>query len=195
MGTPRPRSHRDQRGLRRRAPGRRQGTWPAGGHHQCRGRRHCAWPSHRRDRRSADDTAAARDAPRRLAARHGDALHRRRPGHRPGTRSALTLPRETSIMARIPYPTALIVGAGAGIRASLARGLAAAGLKVGMAARDTAKLALLLDETGARAFAVDAADPAGVAGLFEAVDAELGEPDVVVYNASARAHGPIAEID
>ena len=98
-------------------------------------------------------------------------------------------------MAAIPYRTALIVGAGAGISASLARGLTAAGLKVGLAARDTAKLAPLLAETGAQAFAVDAANPAGVARLFETVDAELGEPDVVVYNASARAHGPIAEID
>jgi NAD(P)-dependent dehydrogenase (short-subunit alcohol dehydrogenase family) len=98
-------------------------------------------------------------------------------------------------MAGIPYRTALIVGAGAGISASLARSLTAAGLKVGLAARDTAKLAPLLAETGAQAFAVDAADPAGVARLFDTVDAELGEPDVVVYNASARAHGPIAEID
>ena len=69
-------------------------------------------------------------------------------------------------MAGIPYRTALIVGAGAGISASLARGLAAAGLKVGLAARDTAKLAPLRAETGAQAFAVDAADPVGVARLF-----------------------------
>ena len=70
-------------------------------------------------------------------------------------------------MADIPYRTALIVGAGAGISASLARGLTKAGLKVGLAARDTAKLAPLATETGAQAFAVDAADPAGVARLFE----------------------------
>jgi NAD(P)-dependent dehydrogenase (short-subunit alcohol dehydrogenase family) len=98
-------------------------------------------------------------------------------------------------MADIPYRTALIVGAGTGISASLARALAKAGLQVGLAARNTAKLAPLATETGALTFNVDAADPAGVAGLFAAVDAALGEPDVVIYNASARAHGPIAEID
>jgi len=38
-------------------------------------------------------------------------------------------------MTSIPYRTALIVGAGSGISASVARDLAAAGLKVGLAAR------------------------------------------------------------
>ena len=41
-------------------------------------------------------------------------------------------------------------------------------------------------------FAVDASDPAAVARLFAEADDQLGEPDVVLYNASARAHGPIA---
>jgi NAD(P)-dependent dehydrogenase (short-subunit alcohol dehydrogenase family) len=98
-------------------------------------------------------------------------------------------------MTDIPYRTALIVGAGPGISASLARGLAAADLKVGVAARNVDKLAPLAAETGAQTFAVDASQPAAVARLFEDVDARLGEPDIVVYNASARAHGPIAELD
>src|SRR5436305_2712948 len=98
-------------------------------------------------------------------------------------------------MTAIPYRTALIVGAGAGISASVARGLAAAGLKIGLAARNIDKLAPLAGETGAERFAVAASDPAAVAHLFEAADAQLGEPDVVLYNASARAPGPIAEID
>src|SRR6266849_5297582 len=99
------------------------------------------------------------------------------------------------VMTAIPYRTALIVGAGSGISASVARGLAAAGLKVGLAARNIEKLAPLAAETGAERFAVDASDPAAVAHLFEEADAQLGEPDVVMYNASARAHGPIAELD
>src|SRR5437879_5945473 len=98
-------------------------------------------------------------------------------------------------MTAISYRTALIVGAGSGISASVARGLAAAGLKVGLAARNIEKLAPLAAEIGAERFAVDASDPAAVAGLFEAADARLGVPDVVLYNASARAHGPIAELD
>ena len=98
-------------------------------------------------------------------------------------------------MTEIPYRTALIVGAGSGISASVARALAAAGLKVGLAARNIEKLAPLAAETGAERFAVDASDPAAVAHLFEEVDARLGAPDVVLYNASARAHGSVAEID
>src|SRR5438309_5471395 len=102
---------------------------------------------------------------------------------------------ERLIMTAIPYRTALIVGAGSGISASVARGLAAAGLKVGLAARNTDKLASLAAEIGAERFAVDASDPAAVAHLFEESEARLGAPDLVLYNASARAHGPIAEID
>jgi NAD(P)-dependent dehydrogenase (short-subunit alcohol dehydrogenase family) len=98
-------------------------------------------------------------------------------------------------MAAIPYRTALIVGAGAGISASVARALTAAGLKVGLAARDIDKLAPLAGEIGAERFAVDATDPAAVAHLFEAADARIGEPDVVLYNPSARAPGSVAEID
>jgi NAD(P)-dependent dehydrogenase (short-subunit alcohol dehydrogenase family) len=98
-------------------------------------------------------------------------------------------------MAAIPYRTALIVGTGPGISSSVARGLAAEGLKVGVAARDVDKLAPLAAEIGAERFAVDATDPAAVAHLFEAADAHIGEPDVVLYNPSARAHGSVAEID
>jgi len=98
-------------------------------------------------------------------------------------------------MATLPYRTALIVGAGAGISASVARALAAAGLKVGVAARNVEKLAPLATDIGAERFAVDAVDPAAVAHLFEEADARIGVPDVVLYNPSARAPGSVAEID
>ena len=98
-------------------------------------------------------------------------------------------------MVALPYRTALIVGAGAGISASVARALAAAGLKIGLAARNAEKLAPLAAAIGAERFSVDAADPAAVAHLFEEADSRLGVPDVVVYNPSARAPGSVAEID
>ena len=98
-------------------------------------------------------------------------------------------------MTGIPYTTALIVGAGAGISASLARALAAAGVKVGLAARDVGKLKPLADEVGGETFAVDAADPAEVTRLFAEADQRLGEADVVVYNASARVRGALADLD
>lgn len=98
-------------------------------------------------------------------------------------------------MADIPHGTALIIGAGPGISASLARALTAAGHKVALAARDVAKLGPLTAQTGALALPADAADPAAVEALFAEVDARLGEPDVVVYNASRRVRGPLAELD
>jgi NAD(P)-dependent dehydrogenase (short-subunit alcohol dehydrogenase family) len=98
-------------------------------------------------------------------------------------------------MADIPYSTALIVGAGPGISASLARALNAAGVKVGLAARNVGKLAALAAEIGAATFAVDASDPAAVAQMFEEADAAIGTPDIVVYNASARVRGRIADLD
>jgi NAD(P)-dependent dehydrogenase (short-subunit alcohol dehydrogenase family) len=98
-------------------------------------------------------------------------------------------------MTNLPYRTALIVGAGPGISAAVARRLAALGVNIGLAARDTGKLSALAGETNAKLFVVDASDAKAVAALFEQADQRLGEPDIVVYNASARAHGPIVEID
>lgn len=98
-------------------------------------------------------------------------------------------------MTAIPHKTALIVGAGAGISASVGRRLAAAGVKVGLAARNTAKLAALAGEIGAETFEVDASDANSVARLFEQADKRLGEPDLVVYNASGRVRGSIMQLD
>src|SRR5215467_7704867 len=97
-------------------------------------------------------------------------------------------------MASPTYQSALIVGAGRGLSASLARLFAGEGLRVALAARDTEKLAPLCAETGAKAFACDAIEPDQVARLFTSVEAAVGTPDVVVYNASARARGPVAEL-
>ncbi len=98
-------------------------------------------------------------------------------------------------MTDFPYSTALIVGAGSGVSASLARLLAARGVKVALAARNIDKLAALAAETGAKTFATDAAQPGSVAALFEEVTEEIGEPDLVVYNASGRVRGPLTELD
>jgi NAD(P)-dependent dehydrogenase (short-subunit alcohol dehydrogenase family) len=97
-------------------------------------------------------------------------------------------------MPKPSYRTALIVGAGRGLSASLARLFASEGLRVALAARDTEKLAPLCAETGAKAFACDAVRPDQVAHLFTAVESAIEAPDVVVYNASARARGPVAEL-
>ena len=93
------------------------------------------------------------------------------------------------------YERALIVGAGQGLSASLARLFSREGMRVALASRNPDKLAALCVETGARAFFCDVVNAAGVRQLFSDVDKALGEPDVVVYNPSARARGPIAGLD
>jgi len=98
-------------------------------------------------------------------------------------------------MTALPYRSALVVGAGPGISASVVRALRAAGLDVAAAARNTAKLAGLAEETGAHLFEVDATDPQSVAQLFDRVEAQIGIPEIVLYNASGRVRGPIADID
>ena len=90
---------------------------------------------------------------------------------------------------------ALIVGAGAGLSASLARLCARDGMAVVLAARDTQKLAALAQEIGAQTVACDARSAAEVEGLFTEVDAGGDRLDLVIYNASGRARGPIVELD
>jgi NAD(P)-dependent dehydrogenase (short-subunit alcohol dehydrogenase family) len=97
-------------------------------------------------------------------------------------------------MPKPTYKTALIVGAGSGLSASLARLFAREGLQVALAARNSEKLAALCSETGAKAFSCDATDPGQVTRMFTAVESATGAADVVVYNASARARGPVAEL-
>ncbi len=92
------------------------------------------------------------------------------------------------------YRLALIVGAGSGLSASLARLLSRHNLQVALASRTPDKLAAVCAETGAASFACEASEPEEVAGLFDAVVASLGEPDLVIYNASARARGPLVDL-
>ena len=92
------------------------------------------------------------------------------------------------------YKNALIVGAGSGLSASLARLFAREKIKVALAARAIEKLGALCSETGARAYACNATDPDAVERLFGLVEREIGMPDLVVYNASARARGPIVDL-
>jgi NAD(P)-dependent dehydrogenase (short-subunit alcohol dehydrogenase family) len=102
--------------------------------------------------------------------------------------------RRSREMQQPSFEAALIVGAGQGLSAALTRLFVREGLQVALAARDAEKLKPLCAETGASAFACDAADPEQVERLFAAVDAEIGPPDLVVYNASARARGPLVDL-
>ena len=85
---------------------------------------------------------------------------------------------------------ALVVGAGPGLSASLAHGLAARGHEVVLAARDPGDLDALVEEIGGRAVACDAREPNDMARLFDGLD----DLAVAVYNPSARTRAPIAEL-
>ena len=89
----------------------------------------------------------------------------------------------------------LIVGAGSGLSASLARRCHAAGMKVALAARDGEKARAVAQDTGASLHRCDASSIEDVAALFAALDAGTGTPDLVVYNPSARLRGPVTELD
>jgi len=98
-------------------------------------------------------------------------------------------------MTETPYRTALIVGVGSGLSASLARLFSKNGMKVALGARRADGLGALAKEVGGKAFACNAADTKEVAKLFADVEAAFGAPDVVVYNASYRTRGPFAELN
>lgn len=94
---------------------------------------------------------------------------------------------------------AVVVGVGPGLGAALARRFAKAGMAVAMAARTFAKLGPLVEELKAlggvgRAYACNATSEGEVESLFGQVVADLGDPHLVVYNASAWARKSILEM-
>jgi NAD(P)-dependent dehydrogenase (short-subunit alcohol dehydrogenase family) len=100
-------------------------------------------------------------------------------------------------MPTIPYTSALIVGAGPGLGASLARSFVReADMRVIVAARGREKLEAIAKETGAGVMTCDSTDVDAVAALFDAATEQLGgAPEVVVYNASQRVRGPFVQVD
>ena len=95
------------------------------------------------------------------------------------------------------YRRALIVGAGTGMGASLARVFSReCGMRVAIAARRRERLEAIAAETGSVPVVADLRTAAGVSALFDsAADGLGGAPDVVVYNASQRVRGPFVDVD
>ena len=89
----------------------------------------------------------------------------------------------------------LIVGAGSGLSASLARLCNSNGMKVVLAARDIKKLDSLKEEINAETLSCDAGDIQSVSSLFELIDKSIGTPNLVIYNPSVRIKGSIIDID
>ena len=90
---------------------------------------------------------------------------------------------------------ALIVGAGSGLSAAIARAFTREGLRCVLAARHPDKLKALCEEIGATATPCDSAQPEQVNALFAQLDTLCDAPAVVVYNPSGRVRGPLIELD
>ncbi len=96
---------------------------------------------------------------------------------------------------------ALIVGGGPGISASCARLFVQQGMRVAVAARDTAKPSMqaLAADHGVTLVVCDASDPASVAAMFSEVAGTLGAPRLVVHNIDGRPQAvfrkTITEVD
>jgi len=98
-------------------------------------------------------------------------------------------------MADTEKGLALIVGAGSGLSASLARLFHQEGYAVALAARTMGNLEILCEELGANGYQCDASNHEDVAALFDDIDSLPPELDVVVYNPSYRTRGPLIELD
>lgn len=91
--------------------------------------------------------------------------------------------------------TALIMGAGPGLSAALARACSSAGMMVALAARSPDKLEPLAEQIGAKTYGCDASDPAAVADLFKRLDDALPPVELAVFNPSMRLRGPVETLD
>ena len=94
----------------------------------------------------------------------------------------------------------IIIGAGPGLGAAIARRFAAEGLPIGLVSRRADRLSSVEERLarGGAAVAVEAADAADPASLTHAIDrlaVRLGPPEVLVYNAVAASRGKPSEID
>ena len=97
-------------------------------------------------------------------------------------------------MAEPSYKTALIVGVGSGLSASLARLFAKHGLKVALAARRADNLKALAQETGAKSFACDSPSTIRCVSFLPTSKPPSGHRMWSIYNASYRTRGPFVDL-
>jgi len=89
----------------------------------------------------------------------------------------------------------LIVGAGSGLSASLARLFFSKGMKVVLAARNISKLENFKKEVNGETYKCDSSNIESVKNLFKETDKKIGTPNLVIYNPSVRLKGSIIELD
>ena len=95
----------------------------------------------------------------------------------------------------MPKPICAVVGIGPQNGASLARRFASEGYAIALLSRKTEYSSKLAAEIGsARVYACDVTDPVAVEAAFAAVRADMGEIEVLVYNAGSGVWGNIEEL-
>ncbi|BAI96813.1 MULTISPECIES: SDR family NAD(P)-dependent oxidoreductase [Sphingobium] len=94
--------------------------------------------------------------------------------------------------------TAIVFGVGPGLGWALARRFATENMQVAAIARDETKLNSLIQSEGGhdiRPYAADVSSGDDVLRVFDGVDRDLGEPDLVVFNAGAFQKANVLDID
>lgn len=90
----------------------------------------------------------------------------------------------------------VVVGVGPGNGASFARAFAREGYRLALVARHEEYSRTLADEIGgASVYHCDVGDQAQVGRTFAAIARDLGDPDVVIYNAGRGVWGTLEEIE
>jgi len=97
--------------------------------------------------------------------------------------------------AQINKPVCVIVGVGPGNGAAFARKFVSNGYQVALLARSTGFTQGLAEELGdTRSYACDVTDAAVVEQTFKAIQSELGDIDVLIYNPGAGVWANVEDI-
>ena len=91
-------------------------------------------------------------------------------------------------------PSAIVIGAGPGIGASVIRRLSREGLAVGAIARSRATVESVAASQGAMGLAADVTDEVALRGALDEIVDRLGVPSVLVYNAALVRRDRIGEL-
>ena len=96
---------------------------------------------------------------------------------------------------RLLVPSAIVIGAGPGIGASVIRRLSREGLAVGAIARNRATVESVAASQGALGLTADVTDEVALRGALDEIVDRLGVPSMLVYNAALIRRGPDRRAD